>query len=124
MSSDVDDSRDVYDAHECSVVSPCLPAGVAVPSGCDTEASCKASPAVQPEIFGAPATATFSGPGNPEVPPPAAVVVKPLTRAQKLTKALQACHRDKKRAKRVVCEKGARSKYGPAKKSRVSRGRG
>jgi hypothetical protein len=38
-----------------------------------------------------------------------------LTRAQKLKKALKACHKKKNKAKRVACEKQARKKYGPKK---------
>ena len=54
---------------------------------------------------------------------------KPLTRAQKLAEALKACKKDKKKSKRLACEKRARKKYGPkakAKKSgkRSSHGRG
>ncbi len=41
---------------------------------------------------------------------------KTLTRAQKLTKALKACHRDKKRVKRETCQKQVRKRYGPTKK--------
>jgi hypothetical protein len=41
--------------------------------------------------------------------------VKTLTRAEKLKKALKACHKDKKKAKRTTCEKQARKKYGPPK---------
>jgi hypothetical protein len=63
-SQDVDTSMDVYDAHECSAASPCLTPPAAPPPPCDTEASCKASPSPQPDIFGAPASATFAGPGN------------------------------------------------------------
>jgi hypothetical protein len=37
---------------------------------------------------------------------------KALTRAQKLTKALKACHRDRQKAKREACEKQARRRYG------------
>jgi hypothetical protein len=43
---------------------------------------------------------------------------KALTRAQKLTAALKACHKDKKRAKRQACEHAARKKYGAVKKKR------
>jgi hypothetical protein len=44
-------------------------------------------------------------------------VVKP-TKAQLLAKALKACKKDKKKSKRVACEKAARKKYGSkAKKS-------
>lgn len=37
---------------------------------------------------------------------------KPLTNAQKLAKALKACRKDKRKNKRVPCEKQARKKYG------------
>ncbi len=37
---------------------------------------------------------------------------KKLTRKQKLAKALKACHKLKKKSKRVACEKAARKKYG------------
>jgi hypothetical protein len=49
-------------------------------------------------------------------PPP--VIVKPLTNAQKLAKALTVCHKDKKEAKRHSCEKQAHKKYGPFKKKK------
>ncbi len=41
---------------------------------------------------------------------------KPLTRAQKLAKALKACKKDKKKSKRQACERAARKKYGPKTK--------
>ena len=61
---DYDSAPDVYDAHECTSVSPCPPAPVAEPPPCVTEASCKPAPTPQPSIFGASGSATFSGPGN------------------------------------------------------------
>ena len=81
---------------------------------CEGEA-CRGAPAPQP-VFGAPASATFNGPGN-FAPPAVATVVKPkpLTRAEKLAKALKACKKDKSRKKRVACERQARRKYGPKK---------
>lgn len=49
---------------------------------------------------------------------------KPLTRAQKLVKALKACHKDKRRSTRLACEKSAHKKYGTtAKKSAHRKGR-
>jgi hypothetical protein len=42
---------------------------------------------------------------------------KALTRPQKLAKALKACHK-KAKAKRAGCEKQARNKYGPVKKTK------
>jgi hypothetical protein len=43
---------------------------------------------------------------------------KALTRAQKLALALKACHRNRSKAKRASCDKQARKKYGPIKRSR------
>jgi hypothetical protein len=116
--SDVDTALDVYDAHECTSVSPCLPAEGAVSPACDTEASCKAAPASQPEIFGPSGSQTFSGPGNfaPAVKP----AVKPLTRAQLLTRALRSCRKDRLKRKRVACERVAKGRYGPVKKAKKS----
>jgi hypothetical protein len=61
---DYDSALDVYDAHECTSAAPCSPASEVLPPPCDTGDSCKPAPMPQPAIFGAPATATFSGPGN------------------------------------------------------------
>jgi hypothetical protein len=111
---DSDTSPDVYDAHECTTAAPCYPQAAAVQSPpCDTGDSCRAAATPQPSIFGAPASATFSGPGNP-APPPA--VVKPTAaqlRAKKLTAALSSCRKRYKHSKkkRQTCEKQARKKY-------------
>jgi hypothetical protein len=61
--ADVDSAYDVYDAHACSTGSPCVVAPV-VPPPCTSGDACKAPPSPQPAIFGAPASATFSGAGN------------------------------------------------------------
>ena len=60
---DVDSSYDVYDAHVCSAAAPCASLPVSPPP-CTTGDSCKPAPSPQPAIFGAPASATFSGAGN------------------------------------------------------------
>jgi hypothetical protein len=44
--------------------------------------------------------------------------IKPLTRAQKLTKALRVCRKDKNKGKRATCERGAHKKYGKVKKGK------
>jgi len=44
--------------------------------------------------------------------------VATLTRAQKLKKALKACHKDHKKSKREGCEKAARKKFGPPKQAK------
>jgi hypothetical protein len=43
---------------------------------------------------------------------------KVLTRAQKLALALRTCHKQHNRAERTACERAARKKYGPLKKSK------
>jgi DNA-binding beta-propeller fold protein YncE len=70
---DVDASRDVYDAHVCTSASPCITFPDTQSPPCTNEASCKPSPTPQPSIFGAPASATFSGAGNLQSPSPPVV---------------------------------------------------
>jgi hypothetical protein len=113
---DVDTARDVYDAHVCND-SPCISYAGSETPPCTTEASCKPSPTSQPSIFGAPASSTFQGLGNPAPAATAAkqVTKKTLTRAQKLAAALKAC-RKKVKSKRAGCEKAARKKYAPPKR--------
>jgi hypothetical protein len=114
--ADTDTGYDVWDAHVCSASLPCLTAPVSPPP-CSSGDSCKAAPAPQPELFGPAPSATFSGKGNVTPPPP--VASKPLTRAQKLAKALGACHKKKKRKQRKACERKAHKQYGyAAKRSR------
>jgi len=108
-SADFDQSFDIYDAHECSAASPCLPVLATPPLPCDSGDSCKAPATPQPNLFGAPATTTLSGVGNlagqPTSKPPS------LTRAQKLRRALKACKAKKRKGKRRACERGARKRY-------------
>jgi hypothetical protein len=123
---DTDSALDVYDAHVCSTIAPC-PAGVTtVPPACTTAESCRAASAGGREsnqsIYGPPATATFSGPGNSSSPPAKPAVkpkAKPLTRPQKLAKALRTCRKKHGRT-RTSCEKAARRNYGPVKKAKKS----
>ena len=118
---DLDTSLDVYDAHECTTASPCIqpPEG---PPPCESADACRTPPVPQPPIYGAPSSATFSGAGNltaPAVKPP--VKQRPLTRAQKLAKALKACRKQHSKHKRSSCEKLARKRYG-ARTSTKKRG--
>ncbi len=124
---DVDTAYDVYDAHLCSAAVPCAGAPVSPPP-CGSGDSCKAAPSPQPSLFGAPASATFSGAGNvapPTAPEPPVVIHKKLTRAQKLAAALSACKRDPKR-KRAACRSRAKERYGVAgtRKAKSSTGKG
>jgi hypothetical protein len=118
---DKDTRMDVYDAHVCTSAVPCLARAAAEPPPCITEASCKPTPSVQPSIFGAPASATFSGPGN-VIPEPVARArkAKPPTRARLLRRALAACrkHHPRSRRRRSACERQTRKKYAAKKASK------
>jgi hypothetical protein len=120
--ADHDTSLDVYDAHECTSLSPCVASGGGEPPACITESSCRPSPTPQPGIFGAPSSSTFSGEGNvqPSAAGKPAVKAKVLSRAQKLAAALKAC-RKKAKAKRKGCEAQARKRYGAKSKAGKSR---
>jgi hypothetical protein len=113
--ADTDTALDVYDAHECSVASPCAATPASQPPPCTTGDACKAAPTPQPAIYGAPASATFSGAGNVVPSAPSSVVPKRAkskgaTRAQKLAKALRACRR-KPKHDRAACVRRARARF-------------
>lgn len=73
---------------------------------------CQGAPAAAP-IFATPSSETFNGVGNfPPVIGAEPVKVKRLTRAQKLARALAACHRKRSRKRKRSCEAGARRLYG------------
>ncbi len=76
-----------------------------------------------PPILATPSSATFNGVGNFPPPPPPPVVKNRTAaqiRAEKLTRALKACHKIKKRSKRANCEKQAHKQVGAAKRAKKS----
>ena len=117
----------LFDAHECTLAEPCAPA-----EETHTEPECDSTAGCRPFSYSPPSEAQpapDAGPGNltPQhsvLPSKTAVKPKPLTRAQKLAKALKACHKDKHRRKRVACEKQARRAYGPPPKERATTRKG
>jgi hypothetical protein len=112
---DTDTEVDIYDAR----IGGGFPAPSAS-SGCQGD-TCQGLPS-PPPLFGAPSSTTFSGAGN-LAPPPSPVTkskAKPLTRAQKLAKARNACRKKNNRKKRAVCEKQAKRAYRAAKKASKS----
>jgi hypothetical protein len=98
---DIDTTYDVYDAHECSAAVPCASVLVSPPP-CTSGDSCKAAPSPQPEIFGAPSSATFSGAGN--------VVQSPPTQSTGGPKAKKKSAKKKRSVKRKRKRKGTRSR--------------
>jgi len=115
---DVDSAFDVYDAHVCTSAAPCPAPPVALPP-CTTTESCRGAATPQPEVFGAPSSATFSGAGNvaPQTGPPAKPAVKKKTVkckwgfVKRKVKKQEQCIKvkGKKQAKRASRNRGARS---------------
>ncbi len=112
-SQDFDNAVDMYDAHECTSAAPCFPTAHASPPTCATGDACKPAPTPQPGLFGPAPSETFSGIGNvsPPAPAPAAKQI-PLTKAQKLSRALKVCRKKGSRQRRRSCEAAARKHYG------------
>ncbi|HTA14020.1 MAG TPA: hypothetical protein VK781_04100 [Solirubrobacteraceae bacterium] len=102
VGEDRDTVYDIYDARECTSTSPCSPASGEAPPPCETADACRAAPSPQPEVFGAPASSTFSGPGDVSSPAPVAVKVT--------KKRTVKCPRGKTRNKHGQCVKHKRMK--------------
>jgi hypothetical protein len=105
VGEDENETIDVYDARAGA-------SAPAAPTQC-TGAGCQGVPSAPP-VFATPASSTYAGVGN--LAPAATVepksVSKPLTRAQRLVKALKACRKKRQKKKRAACEKQARKSYG------------
>jgi len=118
LRGDTDESYDVYDAR----VNGGFPEA-ASPAECTS--SCR-PPGFSPSLS-VPLTTAFGPTGNllppAESPPPPKSTPKPLTRAQKLAKALRACAK-KPKNKRAACRKQARRQYGRQAKAKRSAGSG
>ena len=122
---DTDNLFDVYDARAPHVPGEAVGSAVAVPSPppCGNGDSCKPPPSAQPAIFGSPASATFAGAGNVVSSSGLAQPKsKPLSRTQKLARALAACGK-KRRARRAACRAQARRRYGTDSDQKTVKGR-
>jgi hypothetical protein len=90
---------------------------------------CQGPPAAAP-LFATPASVTFAGVGD--FPPPTTTPVigakkakaRPLTRTQKLARALKACRKKPKGDARSVCESRAHKQYAEKTNKRTSKGAG
>jgi DNA-binding beta-propeller fold protein YncE len=125
VAADQDSFSDVYDARVCTESSPCLRSEVSSQRPCQETNTCR--PAGSPQqAFGAPTSATFSGPGNSTSVETRKASTPPhkLTRKERLAKALKACrkkYKGKSKAKkhrRAACERKAKKKYGAKKSSK------
>jgi hypothetical protein len=121
LPQDTDDAFDIYDARVCNSASPCLAPPPPQPSPCGSVEECHPSASPGQGAIGSSGSATFSGPADrvyPQSKQDAKAAVprsasKLPSRAQKLTKALQACRRRYRRSKheRLACEAHARKLY-------------
>ena len=125
VAADHDTNYDLYDARVCTNSSPCLTNETSSLRPCETTRTCKPGNTQAP-IIETPATATPGGSTSTpkaQTPTPSntpKAEPKPLTRAQHLAKALQACRKDNNRRKRQACERQARKHYGPKRKAKNS----
>jgi hypothetical protein len=115
VGQDPDQLMDVYDAR----IDGGFPAPTPEPP-CSGE-ECEGTPSAAPTL-GSPGSVAFTGggnltPGSTAFPTPEEPKSKPLTRAQKLAKALKACKKAKPKTKRVSCQKAAHKRYAPPKKT-------
>jgi hypothetical protein len=123
VGQDDDTQLDYYDARvDGGFPRPVEPAGCSTSETCHEEGT---APGIEPSL----GSSILGGPGNlkPLIsppPPPKKVLTPAQLRAEKLTKALKACHKDKRHEKRARCEKAARRKYGPVKKAKPKKKRG
>lgn len=109
VAGESDGLYDVYDAHACSAEAPCTGSGsVVVAPTCDTAESCKAPPSPQPAIFGAPASATFTGSGN-------------VTRQSSVTPVKPKATKPKAKRKAARCARGERLSRGRCVRGRAVR---
>jgi DNA-binding beta-propeller fold protein YncE len=113
---DTDTQLDFYDARICTAGDPCIQPPPPTTPPCHDDA-CHGTPPATPSLL-TPGSASFNGAGNVAPPPPSSK--KPLTKAQKLSKALKACRQFKKKSKRAACERVARRRYGPSKAKKAS----
>ncbi len=127
VSADTDHAYDIYDAHACSASSPCLTYNTTTTEPCETAGQCRGAFAPAGQVEASPATTVAHAPE-----PPAKQSVqsdktsnkpKPLTRAEKLAKALSLCRaqHEHSRRKRAACQRKARKTYGPKFKAQKTK---
>jgi hypothetical protein len=108
VQGDNDGAFDIYDARIPH------PGDNPPPSAVPCQGDVCQGPPSTPELFGAPASATFNGLGNVASEPALASAKsksRRVSHAQQLAIALRACRRLKSGSKRSVCERQARGRY-------------
>jgi hypothetical protein len=116
VAEDGNENVDLYDARVGGVL------GVGPPQCSGT--ACQGPPA-PPPLFATPSSVTFNGVGN--FPPPSTGSVvkgksRPLTRKQKLARAVRECRKKHGKRKRAVCEARAKRAFGARVAGGATRG--
>ncbi len=107
----------IYDARICQPESPCIkppPGETAQCLGntCQTPPATPRDQTPASEVFSGAGNSSVLGGGSPKTPSATEV------RAKKLAAALKKCRKDKRRGRRVVCERSARKRFGPVKRAK------
>jgi phosphodiesterase/alkaline phosphatase D-like protein len=127
---DTDTAFDIYDARECSNLSPCLTPPAEEEAGCASAEACHSAAPAQQIPAAAPPTTTASGSGNVVSTPFSGkqeargkATTKPPTRAERLKRALKSCrkHHQHAKKKRKACMRKARKRYGNHHKAKRSK---
>jgi DNA-binding beta-propeller fold protein YncE len=130
VEQDKDGSYDVYDAAVCGRegTRECVEPPAATKVTCTEIKTCRgeAGETEPGPVFAPPASTSAAPDGNTgkhevlgtkeESKTTTKAKAKPLTRAQKLAKALKACHKIRDHKKRLSCERTAHKHFGPVKK--------
>ncbi len=117
VSSDRDGNFDIYDAHVCGEGSPCIAPPPSPASPCGDETSCRNGSSTA-QSYGSAQSETLTTPsvvGQGVLPfKKSAPASRPLTRAQKLSRALANCRKRYKHSKRrrAACERVAHKQFG------------
>jgi hypothetical protein len=115
VGQDRDENNDLYDARvDGGIAAQSQPAA----TSCGGDEDCL-GPTTAAPVFAPPASATFAGLADP--PPQPAAKSKPLTRVQKLGRALKACGGKSKKQRRRQCEARARKRYGKRTAKKTAR---
>jgi hypothetical protein len=109
---DTDTQIDYYDARICGSEGCMLPAAAST-RPCEDETTCHGSPAAAPPTV-VPVSLSYVGAGNATS---ATVIVAAKAKTTKLSRALQACRRFHRLARKRRCEATAHRKFGKAKRS-------
>jgi hypothetical protein len=105
---DTDQNYDLYDARVNGGFPDPTPKKVCFVDACQGALG-------NPPSFDTPSSLSVTGLGNPKTSALKKVVVKPLTKAQKLNRALRKCKSKRKKSLRKKCESSARKSFGRGK---------